>query len=191
MIWALMARGALSLTIFGALTAGLVAAVYVGTQDTIEENQARRAIQALVEVLPAHDNDLLQAQRTLTDGRVLTEARLGNEIVGYALTTQAPDGYTGPIDLVVAVDSRNVITGVRVTEHRETPGLGDKIDLRKSDWILSFNGTSLTNPEQARWAPKPDGGAFDAFTGATITPRAVISEVRRSLETLERYTRDG
>lgn len=98
------------------------------------------------------------------------------------LPVSAPDGYTTKIDLVVGIKHDGTVLGVRVIEHKETPGLGDKIELKKSDWILSFNGTSLTMPAANKWAVKKDDGHFDQFSGATITPRAVVNAVKNALD---------
>jgi electron transport complex protein RnfG len=92
-----------------------------------------------------------------------------------------PDGYSGPIRLLVGVDGNGVLLGTRVIAHKETPGLGDKIEKEKSDWILGFKGKSLTDPKLDRWKVKKDGGDFDQFTGATVTPRAVVNGIRRVL----------
>ena len=94
----------------------------------------------------------------------------------------AHDGYTGDIDLIVGVNVDGTIAGVRVLNHRETPGLGDKVDLRKSDWVLDFSGRSLSDPTANLWAVKKDKGVFDQFTGATITPRAVVAVILRTLQ---------
>ena len=102
--------------------------------------------------------------------------------MAFILPGVAPDGYSGNIALIVGVDIAGNISGVRVTAHKETPGLGDKIDLKKHDWILGFNGLSLGNPPAGQWAVRKDGGQFDAFTGATITPRAVVGQIARMLE---------
>jgi Na+-translocating ferredoxin:NAD+ oxidoreductase subunit G len=92
-----------------------------------------------------------------------------------------PDGYAGPIQLLVSVLRDGTVGGVRVLFHHETPGLGDKIEERKSDWVLSFDGKSLSNPTLEGWAVKRDGGEFDQFTGATITPRAIVQAVKNTL----------
>jgi electron transport complex protein RnfG len=92
------------------------------------------------------------------------------------------DGYSGDILLTIAIDENNQVTGVRVLQHKETPGLGDKIETRRSGWIKSFDGTSLTSPRAEKWAVKRDGGDFDQFTGATITPRAVVKAVKNTLQ---------
>jgi electron transport complex protein RnfG len=97
------------------------------------------------------------------------------------IETIAPNGYSGNIYILVGVLPNGHISGVRVLKHRETPGLGDKIELRKADWILSFNGKNLTEDNAERWAVKRDRGEFDQFTGATITPRAVVGAVRNTL----------
>jgi electron transport complex protein RnfG len=108
-------------------------------------------------------------------------AKRGGEPVAVILPVLAKEGYTGPIRLIVGIAPDGRILGVRVVEHKETPGLGDKIDIKKSDWILGFNGRSLGNPDQAGWQVKKDGGEFDALTGATITPRAVVKAVHAAL----------
>lgn len=103
------------------------------------------------------------------------------------LSPVAPDGYNGAIKLLVAVRTDGSLAGVRVVSHRETPGLGDPIDTDKSDWIFAFDGRSLDNPSEARWKVKRDGGDFDQFTGATITPRAVVKAVYQTLIFFERH----
>jgi electron transport complex protein RnfG len=103
-------------------------------------------------------------------------------VVAAIIPVTAPDGYTGAIDLIVGVNADGSIAGVRTLSHKETPGLGDKVDLKKSDWILGFNGRSLDNPKPRGWAVKKDKGVFDQFTGATITPRAVIAATLRALQ---------
>ena len=94
----------------------------------------------------------------------------------------APDGYRGPFELLIAINRDGSLYGVQVLDHDETPGLGDAFENREADWLTDFQGRSLENPPQARWTVRKDGGDFDAFTGATITPRAIVKAVRRSLE---------
>lgn len=146
----------------------------------------------LEEVIPAelHDNDLLLDTVTLPSA----DANLGAaETVVYLAKKQgennavcfkfvAPDGYAGAISLVMGIDKNGEILGVRVISHTETPGLGDKIEISKSKWILSFNGKSLENVGYEKWAVKKDNGIFDQFSGATITPRKVVLAIRRGLE---------
>lgn len=142
---------------------------------------------SLSQVLPAgfSDNDLLNDTVTLSDaqGAPLTiyRARKGGAVEGVIYQVSGK-GYAGPIGIVMGVDRNGTILGVRVTKHSETPGLGDKIETAKSDWVLGFNGKSLDQPAPQRWAVKKDGGEFDQFTGATITPRAVVKAVKQGLE---------
>jgi electron transport complex protein RnfG len=146
---------------------------------------------SLNEVMPhdRHDNDLLADRITVSDpllgrnGHHIYRARQDGEPNGAVLEATAPDGYGGNIALIVGVDMQGKVQGVRVVPpHNETPGLGDKIETKKSDWIYGFNGLSLGNPADAGWAVKKDGGQFDSFTGATITPRAVVGAVHRALQ---------
>jgi electron transport complex protein RnfG len=108
-------------------------------------------------------------------------ARLNGEVTGFIFETIAPRGYNGNLDMLIAINKDGVVTGSRVISHKETPGLGDKVDLKKSPWILSFENKSLTNTTLKGWAVKKDGGDFDQFTGATITPRAVVRAVKNTL----------
>ena len=105
----------------------------------------------------------------------------GANRMGQIIRTRTKQGYNGEISLWVGIDDRGTITGVRVIDHRETPGLGDPISLDVSDWVLGFNGKSLTSPANQFWKVKKDGGEFDQFTGATITPRAIVSAVHDTL----------
>ncbi len=104
----------------------------------------------------------------------------GKQLRITVLETTAPDGYSGAIQLLVGADFNGTVLGTRVTEHHETPGLGDKIELRLSDWITHFAGKKISGADDAHWAVKKDGGDFDQFTGATITPRAVVNAVKRA-----------
>ncbi|HEX9851439.1 MAG TPA: electron transport complex subunit RsxG [Woeseiaceae bacterium] len=101
--------------------------------------------------------------------------------VAALFVVSARDGFTGPIKLLVGIAASGELTGVRVLEHRETPGLGDLIDSTRSDWVLQFSGRSLGNPQVSRWAIRRDGGDFDQLTGASITPRAVVKAIRETL----------
>ena len=108
-------------------------------------------------------------------------ARIDSKPVAIAITNTAPDGYSGNIDLIIAINIDESISGVRVLSHSETPGLGDKVEFRKSDWITSFTGKKLLSEQDTRWAVTKDGGIFDQFTGATITPRAVVKAIKKTL----------
>lgn len=191
-----IARNAIGLGIFAVITAGVIAVTQVVTAERIADQVRRAEAAALFEIIPEqrHDNDLLKNTVELApDPRLGNHkpvhawvARKAGEPVGIIIPVTASDGYSGNIRLLVGIDPSGTILGVRVTAHRETPGLGDKIELRKSNWILSFNGRSLAEPEPEEWAVVKDGGVFDQFTGATITPRAVVHSVRQTLD----YVRD-
>ena len=142
-----------------------------------------------------HDNDLLADTLTLRDPELLgtTEAvtayraRLHGQPVAVVLEPVAPDGYSGAIRLLIAVAPDGTVLGVRTVSHHETPGLGDFIDTRKSDWMQRFTGKSLGNPAAARWRVRKDSGDFDQYTGATITSRAVVGTVDRTLQFFARH----
>lgn len=156
------------------------------TRDPIAAAQARDLEDSLRQVLPAErfDNDLLRDALDVRHGERSTlvyRAALHGEYAG-AVFRVSGRGYAGPIDLVMAVDKGGTVLGVRVTRHTETPGLGDKIEAAKDDWVRDFEGKSLERPAPARWQVKKDGGDFDQFAGATITPRAVVKAVREGLE---------
>jgi electron transport complex protein RnfG len=162
------------------------------TSERIAAAQHRQRLAELATVLPfaLYDNDpladgiLLQAPSWLGTERPLPawRARRGGKPSALVLHAVARDGYAGPIDLLVGVDTQGRLLGVRVERHRETPGLGDAIEAEKSDWIARFTGKSLTDPPRERWAIARDGGDFDQFAGATITPRAVVRAVKRTLD---------
>lgn len=176
-----------------ALTAAIVLGLAdLATRGVIQLRLEEDLKASLDEVIPAglHDNNLLNDTVTVQS----EDANLGAaETVVYLAKKQgavnavsfkfvAPDGYAGPVSLVMGIDKKGKILGVRVISHVETPGLGDKIEIAKSKWILSFNGKSLDNVTIAEWAVKKDGGIFDQFAGATITPRKVVQAIRRGLE---------
>ncbi len=183
----------LVLGLFALVTALLLASTFVGTRDTIAEAERRAAQKILLEIFPpeTHDNDLLndtlavppalRESLNLDPGADIHIARRDGEVTGFILPATAPDGYSGDIRLILGIRPDGTLAGVRVLSHNETPGLGDKVELRKSDWIRSFEGKSLGNPKREDWAVKKDGGDFDQFTGATITPRAVVGRVLESL----------
>lgn len=136
----------------------------------------------LTDTLLLHDRELLGSEQPLRAHRV----RRAGTTVAVLLNVVAPDGYAGPIRLLLAVDDAGRVLGVRVIEHRETPGLGDVIESRRSDWLRGFDGRSLADPPPGRWEVRRDGGDFDQFTGATVTPRAVVRAVRKALIYVER-----
>jgi len=156
------------------------------TQAPIAAAEARDLQDSLRQVLPAErfDNDLLRDTVTIQAGHgpMLVYRALRGGAFSGAVFRMSPRGYAGPIHLVIGVDQDGRILGVRVTRHSETPGLGDKIELAKDDWIRDFEGKTLSEPKPERWQVKKDGGDFDQFAGATITPRAVVKGVREGLE---------
>lgn len=188
-------RNSIILGVFAMVTVGLIALTQQGTASRIAEEQRRMQMSALNEILPhdQHDNDLLEDAFGVDDRALLNlpgeamayRGRMGGEVVAVILPTIAPDGYSGRIDLLVGVRANGEVAGVRITNHRETPGLGDKVQLNKSTWVLDFNGTSLSMPAPENWGVRKDGGDFDQFTGATITPRAVVQAVYRALQYFE------
>lgn len=180
--------------------AALLASLVLGLSDlatfsAIETRQAEDMQATLSQVLPdgLHDNDLLDSVTTIADPAVpaggipVYVARKGGEVTGAAFPWTATGGYSGPILVMIGVNPEGELLGVRVIAHAETPGLGDKIERGKSDWILSFDGRSLDNTPTERWRVKKDGGDFDQFAGATITPRAVVRGVEGALRFFGRH----
>ena len=185
----LRAAGTLAgFAVFGAL---LVALTWERTEERIAANERAYLLRTLADVLPeeGYDNAVHEDFITVSDRSLLgTEApvavyraRLRNRPVAVVMTPVAPGGYSGPIRLLVGILADGTISGVRVVSHRETPGLGDKIEIERDDWILGFDGRRLGDPPRDRWAVRRDNGEFDQFTGATITARAVVSAVRDAL----------
>ncbi|MFV8783824.1 electron transport complex subunit RsxG [Microbulbifer sp. SA54] len=183
------------LTLFAIATAGTLAVTQITTREPIERAIREASAKALLEIIPLdrHSNDLLvdtypipRQYWALLGLKQEANINLAREedgtITAAIIPAVAPDGYSGPIRLLVGVNRDGTIAGVRVTNHAETPGLGDKVEVKKSDWVLSFNGKSLQDPARDQWKVQKDGGAFDQFTGATITPRAVVHQVRKVLD---------
>ncbi|MET4693326.1 electron transport complex subunit RsxG [Endozoicomonas lisbonensis] len=186
-----IARNSLGLGLFAILTVGLISSTYVFTEDRIADQIRAFEARALTEILPlnTHDNSLLDTRISLKPEPLLANATekkayvafRGNQPVAVILPATAPDGYSGRIELLVGIYADGTLAGVRAVNHKETPGLGDKINTNVTDWILGFTGKSLDNPKPARWAVRKDGGDFDQFAGATVTPRAVVASVYRTL----------
>lgn len=181
---------ALILGVFGFIGATLVAVTEFGTHERILENERQALLRQLYEIVPQEriDNDLLAYPLTVSareelgqENSLVYVGEKSSQLSAMVFEATLPDGYSGPIRILVGVDSDGVLLGTRVIAHKETPGLGDKIEKEKSDWILGFTGKSLTDPKLDRWKVKKDGGDFDQFTGATVTPRAVVNGVRRVL----------
>jgi electron transport complex protein RnfG len=182
-------RTAYQAALLGGMALFASAALVLGdlsTRDAIAERRAEDLKASLAQVVPVnlHDNDMLADTLSLPDGqgeRLFYRARLQGRTTAVAFQTIGY-GYSGAIVLVMGVDRDGRVLGVRVISHAETPGLGDRIELTKSEWIRGFDRLSLGDPPPAAWAVKKDGGRFDQFTGATITPRAVVGAVRAGLE---------
>ncbi|MCQ4349005.1 electron transport complex subunit RsxG [Pseudomonas stutzeri] len=186
-----MLRNALVLGLFAIATVGLVAVTQLGTAERIASAEREAQVRALAEILPqgSYDNQLLDHSLQLSDPRLGSPRPLpayralkGEQPTAIILQAIAPDGYSGSIRLLVGIRADGRLAGVRVLAHKETPGLGDKIELAKSPWIRAFDGKSLTDPDTAGWAVKKDQGQFDQFAGATITPRAVVKAVHHALQ---------
>lgn len=171
---------------FALLASAALALASSATGEAIVAAEAKDLRDSLSEVLPAGmaDNDFLKDTVDLENkGKTVTiyRARQG-EMVKAALFKVAERGYAGDIQLLMAVDREGRTLGVRVLKHAETPGLGDKIEIKKAPWIKDFEGKSLADPAAEKWGVKKDNGVFDQFAGATITPRAVVKAVKGGLE---------
>lgn len=176
---------------FTLIAAALLVMGDLATHEAIALRKAEDLTASLAQVIPPalHDNDLLADVMTLTDGdgKPLSVYRAAQGSTVSALAYKVVgQGYAGPIEVLLGVDAKGRILGARVLAHTETPGLGDKIELNRDDWILAFNGRTLGDPPPERWAVKKDGGDFDQFSGATITPRAVVAAIREGLELFDR-----
>lgn len=176
---------------------GLVAVMHEATRDQIAATEHAREMARFDRVLGGrpYDNDVLADTVTIRDPELpgsadpitAYRARWHDEVVAVVLEPVAPDGYAGAIRLMIAIAPDGTVLGVRAVAHRETPGLGDFIDMRKSDWIERFTGKSALVPPLARWRVRKDGGDFDQYTGATITSRAVVASVAWTLEFFARH----
>ena len=182
---------AATLTLFAIIGTGLVVLTVDATRDRIAANERKTLLARLAILLPtgSFDNDVISDTVQVRNAQWLGSkepvtvyrARLKGRPVAAVLAPVAPDGYSGDIKLLVGIRYDGTLTGVRVLDHHETPGLGDAIEESRSDWITRFTGRSLSNPAASGWKVKRDGGDFDQFTGATITPRAVVNAVHQCL----------
>ena len=176
---------------FALLSVLILALVYAQTEERIKDNQRQALLKQLGEILPAetYDNILDQRKITLPLAAFNTKkpvqvylATQQDKAVAAVFMITTMRGYSGAIKLLIGVNQDQTLSGVRVVSHKETPGLGDQIDIAKSDWIRNFQHKSLQNPEPSAWAVKKDQGEFDQFTGATITPRAIVATVKQVLQ---------
>lgn len=179
------------LVAFAAAGAALVGLTFSQTDEDIKYNEKLTLLRQLNNIIPAdeYNNDLLIDTITLKSSQLLGtdepslayRARKDGQDIAVVISSVAPNGYNGPIQMLVGIYNDGRLAGVRVVKHRETPGLGDAVSTTHSDWILGFNNKSLSNPESKYWKVKRDGGTFDQFTGATITPRAVVKAIHNAL----------
>lgn len=185
------------LWLFSVVGTALVSFTQQETKQQIADNEKKVLLRNLYALLPADqlDNDIAQDTITLPPSLLLgTEkesiayrARKESQPVAVIFNAIAPDGYNGNIYLLIGVYENGNLAGVRAVKHNETPGLGDAIEIRKSDWVLGFNGKSLQNPTVDKWKVKRDGGDFDQITGATITPRAIVKAVKNTLDYYQQH----
>ncbi|GLS84426.1 electron transport complex subunit RsxG [Paraferrimonas haliotis] len=186
-----MTKNGLILAGFALVTTFVVSLTFQGTKAKIAQQQQQELVKVLSQIIPDdnYDSPLYQHCVQVSSEQFLGTASTqrafiaskNNEPVAMAIETTAPDGYSGDIHLIVGIDKQGKVLGVRTLSHQETPGLGDHIELRKSDWVESFKGRVLSGQKDPRWAVKKDGGSFDQFTGATITPRAYVKAVKNTL----------
>jgi electron transport complex protein RnfG len=185
-------RSAASLALVAVMGTTLLAGVDRLTKARIAEQEKKAILDQLGQLISPdlYNNELqldlfsFQDDLYFPKGQTVIayRARLDGKAVAVVLKIAAVNGYNGKINLLVGINKNGTLCGVRVTSHKETPGLGDAIEVERDDWILGFFGRALGNPPPDRWAVKRDGGEFDQFTGATITPRAVVEAVRLALE---------
>ena len=191
-IFKVSARTAIIMVVFTLIGTSLLAYTFSITRDIISKNIEQEKLALVSQTLPreTYDNNLVKDEITLQPSDALGtdepshayRARLHGKITAVVLEVIAPDGYSGKINLLVAIMSNGEIAGVRVAAHNETPGLGDYIDIAKSPWIKIFDHTSLEKIRSQDWKVKKDGGTFDYMSGATISPRAVVKAVHRALQ---------
>jgi len=184
-------RNAIILALFAFVSTGLIAFTHLLTKDRISKEIELSLTRQISHIVPEkkytnnvyQDCLLIEQPELLGTLKFQKVYRMRKNQQDYALmiTNTAPDGYSGEIDLAVAISTLGEVLGVSILAHKETPGLGDKIDSNKSDWLKQFTGLSLTKYQEKDWKVNKDGGQFDALTGATITPRAVVKSVYKSL----------
>ena len=191
-----MAKAALhtsmNVLFFTLIGTSLLALTYLQTKDSIAKSEQEEELKLISQLLPrsSFDNDIVSDTVALAPDLLLGttapgkayRARLAGQPVGVAMEVTAPDGYSGRINLLVGIKADGTLAGVRVISHKETPGLGDYIDIAKSDWIKIFGGKRLTDGKDDEWQVKKDGGQFDFMAGATISPRAVVKAVHKAMQ---------
>ena len=187
---AAISRNAFLLAAFAIICTGAIALVKQMTEPAIALQEQQALLKTVNQLIPddLYDNDIVSSCFTVSDPLLGKDkiqkvflAKKGEHPVALMLESSSFRGYAGEIKLAVAIYENGNVAGVRVLSHSETPGLGDKIQTNKSDWILSFADSSYSHTKNKQWEVKKNGGDFDAFTGATITPRAVVLAVKDAL----------
>ncbi|WP_432698528.1 electron transport complex subunit RsxG [Marinobacterium sp. YM272] len=189
-MFAALRRSTLGIGVFAVVTAGVIAVTQVATSARIAENIEKAEAKALYEIVPRSVDNELHEHRIRFDApeldlsapRVAWQAIVDGQVQTVIMPVVAPDGYSGDIHLLVGINRDDTVAGVRVLSHKETPGLGDKIEPSKSSWLQGFVGKTQSGPGDDSWAVAKDGGQFDQFTGATITPRAVVNATGRAIQ---------
>ena len=184
-------KSGVTLAVIAAFCTSLVALTWQVTAERIETNRVEWLERSLQPALAGlfFDSSVTESMITIppphelpgSQAAIIYRVYAGENPVAALFVVSARDGYAGPIRLLIGVAMDGTVTGVRVLEHRETPGLGDKIEMTKSDWVLQFDGHSLQDPNPGRWAIKGDGGDFDQLTGASVTPRAIVKAIKETL----------
>lgn len=184
-------KSGVTLAAVAAVCTALVALTYQLTEQRIQANEKAWIERSLQPALSGlfYDSGVTESRIILppphdlpgSDAAIIYRVYAGGEPVAALFVVSARDGYSGPIRILVGVETTGVVTGVHVVEHRETPGLGDRVEAGKSDWLKQFNGRSLVDPEPTGWRIKRDGGQFDQLTGASVTPRAIIKAIKETL----------
>jgi electron transport complex protein RnfG len=185
-------KSGVTLAVVAAFCTSLVAFTWQQTEERIEANKKawlERSLQPALAGLffdsPVTESMIIiPAPHDLpgSEDAIIYRVFAGETPVAALFVVSARDGYAGAIRFLVGISMDGTVTGVRVLEHRETPGMGDKIETIKSDWVLQFDGHSLQDPEPGQWAIKDDGGEFDQLTGASVTPRAIIKAIKQTLQ---------
>lgn len=188
-------KSGITLAIIAAVCTALVAVTYQLTRERIAENAQAWLEQSLQPALSGllFDSGVSESRLTIpaphelpgSSDAIIYRVYSADEPVAALFVVSARDGYAGAIRFLVGIDIEGAVTGVHVLEHRETPGLGDRIESNKSDWVNQFDGRSLGNPAADGWKIKRDGGEFDQLTGASVTPRAVVKAIRDTLTWFE------
>ena len=184
-------KGGLTLAIIASICTAMVALTYQLTEARIVANEQAWLERSLQPALSGlfYDSGVTESMLIVppphelpgSEAAIIYRVYAKDSPVAALFVVSARDGYAGPIRILVGIDVEGVVSGVHVLEHRETPGLGDRVESTKSDWVKQFNGRSLVDPVVAGWAIKRDGGEFDQLTGASVTPRAITKATKETL----------